>query len=222
MTNEEMFYKGQPIHFNIPEGVKAPIYVISDSHGKILIDAAPYLFKSSQTDVEDVSISKTAYAIGGEDKRFYLTKSLLNIPQGEQVIVSFGEIDCRHHVPKWAKIKNKTIEQIVDEVIERYTTKCVEVLMEIFKVIVMGAYVCPDDHNHPENSYEDIYEAKKLFNQKIEQYCIEKEIIYIPLYKVALENGWDTARLEELYFSDGSHLNACMIPVILETLSSHE
>lgn len=221
MTKEELFYKGEPIHFNIPKGVIAPIYVISDSHGRVLIDAAPYLFKSSQTDVEDVSISKTAYAIGEETTRYYLNKSLENIPKGAQVILSFGEIDCRHHVPKWAKIKDKTIEEIVDEVIERYTTKCVEVLMERFKVIIIGAYVCPNDHNHEENSYEDIYQAKKLFNEKIEQYCIYNNLIYIPIYKVGLEQGWDIAPIGD-YFSDSSHLNACMIPVILETLSSHE
>ncbi len=215
MKDEWMFNRGKVINFEIPQGVELPIYLIGDSHVRVLPEVAPYIFKSSQTDIEDVFISKTAYAIGNEN---YLNESINNIPKGSQVLLSFGEIDCRHYVPKIAKEKNKSIEQIVDEIIEKYTANCVRVLKERFRVIVLGAYVCPDDHNH-ENSFADIFEAKTLFNEKIEIYCKDNGILYVPLFIKSLENDWDTIQLDyPHYFNDSSHLGACMIPIILDSM----
>lgn len=84
--------------------------------------------------------------------------------------------------------------------------------------MILGAYICPDDHNH-ENKYDDILEAKTLFNKKIEKYCYKHGLLYIPLFKVSLRNGWDMCELEyPNYFNDTSHLGPCMIPVILNSM----
>ncbi len=214
-----MFHHGQVIQFVVPENISLPIYVIGDSHVRILIDAAPYIFKSSQVDIEYVYISKTAYAIGSEK---YLNDAVNNIPEGSNVLLSFGEIDCRHHIPKWAKINQTSIAVEVDKMFQRYIDNCVTVLVDKFNVSVMAAYVCPDDHNH-ENDYIDILKAKTYFNKLLLEYCESKGIVYIPLFEIAKDKCWDiTDHDYPHYFNDTSHLGACMIPIILKSINEHE
>ena len=189
-----LFNKGEQIDFPIPDGVDLPIYVIGDSHVRVLTDVAPNLFKSSQTDIEEVFESKSAYAVGSNGHDYYLKEALRNIPDNSQALLSFGEIDCRHYLPNKAHEQNTTIEYQVDKMIERYTSNCVRLLKEKFRVMILGAYICPDDHNHS-NRYEDILEAKTLFNEKIEKYCYQEGLLYIPLFKVSLRNGWDRCGL---------------------------
>lgn len=211
-----MFYKGSPIKFEVPEGVQLPIYVIGDSHVRVLPECAPDIFSNSQADINNVFESKTAYAIGNEGHNLYLKGCLRIIPDGALALISFGEIDCRHYVPVRA-IENKTsIEEEVDKVIKSYTENCVRLLKEKFKIIMLGAYVCPEDHNHS-NLFIDIFKAKTLFNQKIKKYCKDNNILFIPIFWKALEENWDEQE-QGTYFNDSSHLGPCMVPEILKPI----
>ncbi len=220
MPDEWMFFKGKKIDFPIPEGIQTPIYVIGDSHVRVLPEVAPYLFLRS-TDIEDVIDSKSAYAVGTKGHDVYLNESIRIIPDGSQVLLSFGEIDCRHYIPKKAIENNTSIEHEVDIVIERYTKNCVRILKEKFNVIIMGLYVCPDDHNH-ENNYYDILMAKLLLHLKLQHYAYMNNLVYVPLFETVLNKGWDICRLDyPHYFNDTSHLGACMIPVILDAIKNN-
>ena len=199
------------------------IYVIGDSHVRVLHERCPEIFKSSQTDlVEAVFESKTAYAIGTEGHDYYLNEKLKNIPDGSYVLLSFGEIDCRHYVPLKAKELNTTIENRVDEVIERYTTNCVRLLKEKFRVIILGAYTCPEDRIH-KNSFEDILEAKMLYNNKLKKYCESEGMCFVPIFRKVLEEKWDEKEHGMGHpFNDTSHLGECMTPIILEAIDGFE
>ncbi len=213
-----LFHRGDIIHFDVPPNVSLPIYVIGDSHVRILVDAAPYIFKSSQVDIEDVFISKTAYAIGEEK---YLNDAINNIPEGSNVLLSFGEIDCRHYVPKRAKDNGRSIQFETNRVFARYVYNTVRVLSDRFKVAIMGVYCCPDDHEH-ENDFDHIYIAKEHFNYLMKEFCEMKNLCYVPLFDVVNDNNWDILKHDyPHYFNDSSHLGACMIPYILNSISKH-
>ena len=220
-TEEEwLFNKGKIIGFDIPEGVQLPIFVIGDSHVRVLPEVAPDIFCRS-TDIEDVIDSKSAYAVGTKGHDVYLNESIRVIPDGSQVLLSFGEIDCRHYVYPKSQERNITIEQMVDEIIARYTVNCIRLLKEKFKVAILGSYMCPDDVNH-ENPYLKIFEAKILFNQKIKQYCEDNNMVYVPIFKKSLEEQWHKFEGEyPHYFNDSSHLGPCMIPEILNAIASY-
>ncbi len=219
MNDEWLFYRGDVINFEVPENVSLPIYVIGDSHVRILVEAAPYIFKSSQVDIEDVFLSKTAYAIGGEK---YLNDAINNIPEGSNVLLSFGEIDCRHYIPVRAIQNNTSISEETVKVFERFSQNTLRVLKDMFKVSVMGAYVCPDDHNH-ENNFSHIRMAKSYLNALIKGYCSQWGMCYIPLFDFVNENRYDTFQFEiSSYFNDSSHLGPVMIPEILKAMSKHE
>ncbi len=220
--DEHLFNKGEVIHFDIPRGIRLPIYVIGDSHVRVLPEAAPNIFKSSQVDIEKVSESKTAYAVGTEGHERYMNEALDIIPEGSNVLLSFGEIDCRHYVPVKEKQNGTTIKQEVDKIFERYTTNCVRLLKEKFKVTILGAYLCPDDLSHT-NEYNDIFQAKYLFNAKMEQYCEENNLPFVPIFKEGIDKQWHKCSLDyPHYFNDSSHLGPCMIPIILETINNHK
>ncbi len=217
--DEWMFNKGNIIHFPIPENISLPIYLIGDSHVRVLGEVAPYIFKSSQTDIENVFISKSAYAIGEEK---YLHDAIKNIPEGSNVLLSFGEIDCRHYVPKRAKENGRSIQFETNKVFTRFVTNTVRVLSERFKVTIMSVYCCPDDHDH-ENDFDHIYIAKEHFNSLMREFCEINNICYVPLFDVVIDNNWDILKHDyPHYFNDSSHLGGCMIPYILNSISKHE
>lgn len=216
---EHLFFKGEVIHFDVPHGIQLPIYVIGDSHVRVLPEVAPDIFSRS-TDIEDVIDSKSAYAVGTKGHDIYLNESIRVIPDDSNVLLSFGEIDCRHYVPVKAKENKTKIEQEVDKIIERYTANCIRLLKEKFKVTILGSYLCPDDINHT-NSYNDIFQAKYYFNFKMEKYCQENNLPFVPIFKTALENQWHRFDHDfPHYFNDSSHLGPCMIPIILKTIDS--
>lgn len=217
-TNKDqwLFFRGDTISIPVPEGVTPIIYVIGDSHVRVLPQACPDIFKSSQVDIADVFESKSAYAIGGEGHEFYLNEALLSIPDGSQALLSFGEIDCRHYIPKVAIARNQSIESLVDEVFERYTTNCVRLLKDKFRVMILPPYICPEDLTH-ENLYSDIIRAKSLLNGKLKTYCEDHGLLYIPIFSKGINEGWHR-KPTYTYFNDSSHLGPCMVPVILDAM----
>lgn len=218
MENKDqwLFFSGNTIAFPIPEGVKTPIYVIGDSHVLVLHQACPDIFKSSKTDIADVFDSKSAFAVGSINHDAYLKEALQLIPDGSQALLSFGEIDCRHYIPKIAIEQNRPIEDCVDEVIRRYTSNCVRLLKDKFRVMILGPYICPEDLPH-ENLYSDIVRAKFLFNEKLKGYCNDNGLLFIPIFNTARNEGWHR-KPQATYFNDSSHLGPCMVPVILDAM----
>lgn len=215
----ELFYNGIPIDIPAPNGIQLPIYVIGDSHVRVLPECCPNIFSKS-TDIEDVIDSKSAYAVGTKGHDVYLNEAINVIPDGSNVLLSFGEIDCRHYVPVKAKENGTTIEQEIDKLIVRFTANCVRLLKEKFKVTILGAYLCPEDLEH-KNSYSDIFQAKYYFNFKMEKYCEENNLPFVPIFKTGIDNEWHRCKLEyPHYFNDSSHLGPCMIPLILETINN--
>lgn len=214
-----LFYKGVPIDFEVPKEIVGPIHTIGDSHVNILRDVLSKVFVHL---VPRKSIS--AYAI--QDKRQNeFDKYLSQIPIGDKLLSYFGEIDCRHYVPKIAREQNRTIENIVTEIVERYSQNFLSLLKDKYRLIVLSPYIGPDDHNHTNytslekwsNSYNEIFEAKKTFTELIRKYCESEGIAYVPTYEVSLQNSWDTAPIGT-YFNDTSHLGPCMIPLIFDSI----
>jgi hypothetical protein len=232
MTKEKddswMFYHGVPIDFKVPEGVTGPIHCLGDSHINVLSQAFPTMFMSTRF------ASIAAYAVGNsEQDHEYVVDSLSRIPTGEKILCCFGEIDCRHYMPKLAIETGRTIVDLVAEATGRYTKNFLSLLSQKYNVIVVGPYVTPQDHNHCtyaevnngpywSNTFAEISLAKFWFNFFLREFCTKNpEILYVPIYYISLAAGWDLAP-QGTYFNDSSHLGPCMIPVILDTLKNHK
>ncbi len=231
MTPEEataVQYVGKPIKFDVPEGVEGPVYCVGDSHVGVLQNIFPDFFSPSHwsfDDSETVYQSKSAYAVGSDGHGEYLEKSYRSIPQGSKVLMSFGEIDCRHYLPRFRNQRGVPMEELVDEVIDRYKLQCLNRFLEKYRLIILGVYMTPDDHGHNgiqdkeswSNSYENIFEAKQILNEKLEQYCDETGALFVPIWEVSQKDQWD-AHPKGTYFGDASHASGCMVPVILDAM----
>ncbi len=222
-----MIWNGIPIDFPVPDGVRLPIYCMGDSHIIVLVECCPGIFRKPSVDLLDAHCSKTAYAIGADGHDHYLNEGLEKIPSGEVVLLSFGEIDTRHYVPRHSREKGIPIEELVSEVMERYTKNCVRLLRERFRVALLGPWICPDDLSHRcdsggetwMNDYASILEAKTLLNERLEDYAEQNGCLYVPTFKVSMENEWHVDRAHS-YFNDTSHLGPCMIPVIFNAMAN--
>ncbi len=226
MSPEEakaMHYAGKPVEFVIPEGVEGPVYCVGDSHVSVLQGVCPVIFAPTHWGFEDsetVYLSKTAYAIGSDGHGGFLEKSFRSIPQGSKVLMSFGEIDCRHYLPRFAKERGISPSDLVDEVIARYKMQCLNRFLEKYRLIILGAYVTPNDHNNPE-AYEAIFECKRLLNKRLEEYCAETGALFVPIFRIAQEEEWDRHPVGT-YFGDLTHASGCMVPVILNAMAGYK
>ncbi len=226
MTPEEakaVHYSGTPHEFAIPEGVEGPVYCVGDSHVGVLPNVFPSFFWPCHwtfDDSETVFESKTAYAAGSDKHGAYVEKAYRSIPAGSQVLMSFGEIDCRHYLPRLAKEQCAELEPFVDEVIERYKRQCLNAFQQKYRLMVLGVYVTPADHHH-ENGYEDIFSAKRLLNEKLEAYCAETGALMVPIWTVSQDEAWDSHPVGT-YFGDDSHASGCLVPVILDAMSGYK
>ncbi len=232
MTPEEassMHYAGEPIEFAIPDGVEGPVYCVGDSHVNVLQNAFPDMFAQSHwsfDDSETVFHSKTAYAVGSDKDGNFIEKAYRSIPEGSKVLMSFGEIDCRHYLPRFAKERGVSLDVLVDEVIKRYKLQCLNAFQKKYRLMVMSAYVTPNDRNHCmsqehvswRNPYEEILKAKFLLNEKLEQYCRENDVLFVPIFAVSQEEEWEMHPIGT-YFGDDSHASGCMVPVILNAMA---
>ena len=226
IDDEWMIYRGTPIPFPIPEGVSGPIYCLGDSHINILSAACPEIFISLR------SMSIAAYSLqNGERNEEYISPLLTDLIEGGKILCCFGEIDCRHYIPKNAREQSKTIESLVSMVTQKYTNNFLATLQRKYRLIILGPYICPNDHNHYAyegadkivwvNPYEQILEAKVIFNTLLREFCEDVGICFVPIQEVSYENSWDILP-EGTYFGDSSHLGACMVPIIFNAIKDYK
>ncbi len=204
-----------------------PIYLIGDSHVRVFIEDDPETFKSSRTDIEEAWHSKSAHAIGDDG---YLNESLSNIPDKAMVLLSFGEIDCRHYVPKIVRETGRSVESVVQDVVARYTERSVRLLSERFRVIILGAYLCPDDYQHSNaqgsesysNTFDSILEAKTIFNAAMELYCKAHGLLFIPIFREITQHALWPFPLSG-FFGDSSHmLGSVIIPFVKKHVAAFQ
>ena len=207
---ELIYNTGEEQDIPIPEGVTIPIHLIGDSHIHMLSYTLPKVFAFHGF------VSHTAWAIGKGEDGNYIRGILPLIPEGDRVLIIFGELDCRHYVPRLAKERNETIESVISSIMDLYTNNTLRLLHSRYKVCAAGPYVCPEDLSHV-NPWEEILEAKLLFNDKLKRFCGEQGILYIPIIEEVIKKEWHK-QPQGTYFNDSSHLGPSIIPFILREL----
>lgn len=232
MSDSWMFWQCRPISFPVPTGLTGPIYCLGDSHVLILSEAMPSMFTSASF----ASIS--AYAARSVENNEYIFNRLSPIPQGGYLLCYFGEIDCRHHIPKRAipfipteEVKGHTIKSLTEEVVRRYTLYFLSILQPKYRLIVCSPYITPRDFDlgNPEfigfpdqgNKTEMVLDTKKLFTKLLKKFCSKSGIAYVPTYEVSKKNNWHNFPTGT-YFNDTTHLGPCMIPVIFDAIKNYK
>ena len=164
------------------------IHTIGDSHSK-----------SGWEDIPNIEIHwlgpKLCYSIGRDG----IDITQFNINDGDTVIFSFGEIDCRCHVHKYIT-KNQDYKKIIDSIIHSYFTN-IKIAVDNFsdlKTIIYNIVPPIQKYNcveNPEQPFLGTDEERKqhvlYFNEKLREKCIEYNFVFLDIYSdYTDENGF--------------------------------
>ncbi len=192
-----------------------PIHCFGDSHLETLIQAHPDLFIGHGT------TSVTAYKLGEKINEFIFNDTLSQIPKGNRLLLSFGEIDCSLHIIKYARRLNKPIEEVTAMNIAKYQV-ALEFLKKKYTLAVFGPYPYfwysnteGDTEITHIGTFDEVLDVKAVFNDQLEYLCEELGIFFFTLYDEVVANEWYK---KPGYYRDNSHLGECMIPLMLEKL----
>ena len=163
------------------------------------------------------------------DKHFEMIKKHIanNItwfPKGSKIVLVCGEVDCRLHIPKHAKFKDKLSKKsMVQKIVDRYIKAGIELKNMGFEPIFFGTHptTAPEywfDPNSPVNSQhpsmepnwfekgisEDRNSFCVIWNNCLEETCKKNDIKFASIYH-HIVNEKDEPQLE--YFLDPIHLS---------------
>lgn len=192
------------------------IHCFGDSHIAILSDKRPDIFISHGTKAITAYMFCELY-----DSMAY---EFEKIPEGSNVLLSFGEIDCCLHIKKYAVRLNKSIEETIDVNISKYA----EVLSKLngrFRLAVFGVYphqYYPDTEEDSEvthiGTWGEVLLVKSMFNNKLRFVCEQLGIFYFSLFEESVLNKWYLPEHGFKYYKDRTHLSEYAVPLIIGIL----
>lgn len=106
---------------------------------------------------------------------------------GDVLVVVLGEVDCRCHVHRQIVEKNRTEEEVLEDLASRYIKALVEYKNGTGVKIGVRGVVPPlkDGRHHDENypirgAFIDRLRWRNTLNAKLEQKCKEHDLLYVP------------------------------------------
>jgi hypothetical protein len=133
------------------------------------------------------------------------------LPKQSNILLCFGEIDCRSHLCKQADIQKRSYEDIVKECVNKYFGVILEIKTMGFSVGAWGAIPSTDfsdyEADHPFPSYGTVQQRNtvtRLFNNYLGKLCSKNDIIFVSIFE-DLINPDLNPKME--YFIDQNHLS---------------
>lgn len=181
------------------------IHVIGDSHCNVFGDT-PYFTKFWLRSSDIYEMSKTAHQLQRDIDG--LNNYLDPLPQDDEIIFGFGEIDCRLHFYR-KHIENRTpLIDLIQTTVKRYID-VVTLYRDKFKqVYIMHAIPTGvEDNIWNHNIFAPKHVRKlitEMFNYELEKICKEYDIPFLDVYYQMLNQfGWRN----EHFVRDDCHLN---------------
>ncbi|MCC6405318.1 MAG: SGNH/GDSL hydrolase family protein [Candidatus Yanofskybacteria bacterium] len=139
------------------------------------------------------------------------------LPAGSRVLLCFGEIDCRAHLLRQAEQKNRPIEEVVRDCVEKYFSVFEELQRKGFAPIAWGVTpstaVTVTDPAYP--TYGTCAQRNaitRLFNTTLAGHCRSAGIPFVSIYHELVDANDLT---DMTYFSDSIHLSQRAMPLAL-------
>jgi hypothetical protein len=197
------------------------IYCLGDSHRDIFVEF-------------NKSLNKEVFAVGNIEHT--LAYNLYNKmhngwnlignclkrinEQNPKILMVFGEIDCRCHIVKQAKLQNISIEESTKKVVDNYITGIKRLLDIHYNVSIWGPVASAnyDSVLHVHNLYpwvgtdQERNLATKIFNEYCESCCKKLGIGFFSIFKNLVDENNKT--IDVFYKPDRVHLNEFALPYI--------
>jgi len=171
-----------------------------------------------------------AHSIGNESHPGHvkLLEVLKSVPIGSNVLLSFGEIDCRRHVVRQTEIQKKDIESIAQECACSYFRSVLKVKNIGYNPIVWAAVPTfnvdnlnfdeKDEHGYY-GTYVERNKATSVFNATLKKLCTESSLPFVSLERYLMD---DKHRTMDALYMDPCHLSSKCIPLIIGELEKIE
>ncbi|OGH88684.1 MAG: hypothetical protein A3J93_01140 [Candidatus Magasanikbacteria bacterium RIFOXYC2_FULL_42_28] len=211
------------------------IYCIGDSHASFFsgtddiqpiwpeesYDSIP-LFKTYRLGpVTAYNLTKQNSSTQGREKLF---AALSTIPKDSNVLLCFGEIDCRVHLLKQAQFQSRPLGEVVKECVDHYWSVVKEIKRCGYSVIVWGVIASTIDGNIVEPDYAahgtclERNEATKIFNNYLKELAKNDNVFFISIFDYLIDVGGLT---NLKYYADRIHLSQKAMPIVIEQLQAN-
>lgn len=143
------------------------------------------------------------------------------IPQGSRILLCFGEIDCRLHILKQAKIQNKDVNTTVEDCVKRYFSFIKEIKAKGYEVLVWNVVATAVDSVQNGEGYpkqgtcEERNSLTKHFNEELKKLLVDESIKFISIFD-KLVDGKNLTKEE--FYMDPTHLSQKIMPDVIEEL----
>ncbi len=138
------------------------------------------------------------------------------------ILLCFGEIDCRAHLVKQAEKQNRSYEDIAKECVNKYFEVILEIKNMGFNVGAWGPIPSTDfsdyEANHPFPSYGTCQQRNtvtRLFNDYLAELCLKNEVMFVSIFEYLIKPDL-SPKME--YFIDQNHLSQDIFPLALKKI----
>ena len=135
--------------------------------------------------------------------------------QNDTVLLVFGEVDMRMHVYIQVARQKRSMEDIVNEIADRYLTAVSVLLKEKFNIALYGciaSWIWSDDGENRTmyGTTKQRNAATRLFNMRLINFCKEHKLPYISIFEEMLldDDETDIRYMDTNFMGDGNGLHA--------------
>jgi hypothetical protein len=216
------------------------IYCLGDSHVSVFTgknDVAPSWEEPMRVTWDILPQFRTfrvgpflAYNVGQQDHLGWemLFSALKLVPKEGEVLLVFGEIDCRAHLVKQRDKQKRDLDDVVMECVKIYFNAVAEVMAKGYKTMVFGGIPtgCKATVSEEQGggyrwahygTHHDRNEAARLFDLNVKKECLQSGAKCLSIFDLMVDDNGDT-RAE--YFLDAIHLSQKAMPLIENRLGA--
>lgn len=172
-----------------------------------------------------------AYSMGDINGTGYskVISILQTLPKKSNILLSFGEIDCRAHLIRQKELQKKPIEDIVKDCVDRYFSFLTMVKNLEYKVIAWGViptcnvdeFVIKNPELYPHyGTYKERNYATKVFNKYLKELCHNNGMEFLSISDLLIDS--DLKTLDSSYYKDSIHLSLNTLPLIMKEIEKIE
>jgi len=151
----------------------------------------------------------------GREKLFHFTKTLSS---ESEILLCFGEIDCRCHLIKQSEYQKKHLYEIIKDCIINYFEVVDELLKLRFKIIIWNVIPTVNSNNPQYPVYGSSLQRNEctiLFNKELELECNKRSLFFLSIFENLISENRET-RLD--YYFDSIHLGQNAMPFVFNRL----
>jgi hypothetical protein len=157
----------------------------------------------------------TMHRVGNQGLSF-LHLPDLGVQEGEVVVFAFGEIDVRCHIGKQRDLGNRTLDQVIDDLVHSYlNTILLNRLLYKDLICIVYSVTPPANSDNPAfpsyGTLEDRIAISKKLNERLASACQQMGIEFLDVYHAYATNE---GSLNMNYSDGGVHIHPAYFYVI--------